>query len=160
MRRLRIVGVATALTMGASAGVALADQTIYAGPPNQFIGGDIAINQGDKVSFTNLDTAGHNVTAKQKEPGGKPLFASASASTGTSQPVVGTEYLRTGPYEYYCSIHPWMTGTITVTSNGTPAQRPGTGGSGASPSSPSKSRKTTHKRHGHKPRRHRSKRHK
>lgn len=49
MRRLRIVGVATALTMGASAGVALADQTIYAGPPNQFIGADIAINQVGKL---------------------------------------------------------------------------------------------------------------
>jgi plastocyanin len=144
MRRLRRIAVAVALVLGASAGVALADQTIYAGPPNQFIGGDITINQGDKVTFTNLDTVGHNVTAQQKGHDGKPLFASASAPTASSQPVVGTEYLKTGTYQYFCSIHPWMTGTITVTSSGTPAQRPG---STASTSSQSKPPKTAHRRH-------------
>ncbi len=145
MRRLRRIGIATAVVLSAGTGVALADQTIYAGPPNQFVGGDITINQGEKVSFTNLDTVEHNVTAQQKAPDGKPLFASAPTATGSSEPVAGTEYLKTGTYQYFCSIHPWMTGTITVTSNGSPAQPPGS----ASSSSQSKPRKKAHRRHRH-----------
>ncbi len=150
MRRLWRLGIATALVVSVPAGVALADQTIYAGPPNQFIGGDITINQGEKVSFTDLDTVEHNVTAEQKGADAKPLFASASTSTGSSQPVAGTEYLTTGTYQYFCSIHPWMTGTITVTSSGTPAQRPSSPPSSSPSSQPKPGKTSPPKRHKHK----------
>lgn len=126
---------ALVIVLALGAGVAYADKTIYAGPPNQFIGGDITIDQGEKVSFTNVDTMTHDVTAKANGPDGKRLFASDKAGPGESKPVAGTEYLTTGAYNYECSIHPSMTGTITVTGNGTPAPRPGSGSGSPPPSS-------------------------
>src|SRR5260370_24211076 len=131
MRRLRSGAIAALAVLGTTAAAAYADQTIYAGPPTQYIGGDITINQGEKVTFTNVDTVTHDVTAQTKGADAKPLFASAHTDPGGSQPVAGTEYLTTGSYQYYCSIHPYMTGTITVSSGGTPTPRPGSGGSGS-----------------------------
>jgi hypothetical protein len=37
---------------------------------------------------------------------------------------VGTEYLTTGSYPFFCSIHPGMEATLEVTSAGTPVPRP------------------------------------
>jgi plastocyanin len=137
MRTLVRAGLAALAILAVAAGVASAG-TIYAGPPSQFIGGDITVAQGEKVTFTNGDTMAHDVTASTKGADGKPLFASAQIGAGQSAPVEGVEYLTTGAYEYICSIHPFMKATITVSSEGTPAPRPGGGGSPApGPSSPS-----------------------
>jgi plastocyanin len=104
--------------------VAWADKTIYAGFGNQYIGGNISMAQGEKVTFTNSDTVAHDVTAKTNGSDGKPLFKSALIGAGGSGPVDGAEYLTTGSYDYLCSVHPFMTGTITVTSEGMPVPRP------------------------------------
>lgn len=120
--------VASALVTGVAYGA-----TIYAAPPNQFLQGDVTIAQGEKVTFTNGDTQTHDVTAVAKGPGGKPLFASAQIGPGQSAPVDGVEFLTTGKYDYICSIHPFMKGTITVTADGTPQPRPGGGGGTSSP---------------------------
>jgi plastocyanin len=137
MRRHLIKSTAASLAaLGVVAGAAWADATIYAGPPNQFVGGDVTIAQGEKVTFTNADTVTHDVTAAAKGSDGKPLFASAQVGPAQSAAVAGVEYLTTGKYEYICSIHPFMKGTITVSSAGSPAPRPGAGsGSGPPPQS-------------------------
>jgi plastocyanin len=129
---------ASLAVLGVAAGAAWADATIYAGPPNQFVGGDVTIGQGEKITFTNADTVTHDVTAAAKGSDGKPLFASAQAGPAQSAAVAGVEYLTTGKYEYICSIHPFMKGTITVSAAGKPAPRPGSGsgsGSGQPPQS-------------------------
>src|SRR4051812_3771885 len=110
------------------------DQTITATPPNQFANTSVTIDQGDKVTFTNNDTVGHDVTSRAKGSDDKALFASETTSTGQSKPVNGTQYLTTGDYDFFCSIHPNMTGTLHVTSAGTPAQRPGGGTTSPPPS--------------------------
>jgi len=120
--------VAALIGLAVTAGIAYADATIYAGPPNQFFQGDVTIAQGEAVTFTNVDTMTHDVTAAGKGSDGKPLFASAQLGTGQSAPVEGVEYLTTGAYDYICSIHPFMKGTITVSSEGKPKPRPGGGG--------------------------------
>jgi plastocyanin len=137
MRGHLIKGAAVSLAaLGVAAGAAWADQTIYAGPPNQFVGGDVTIAQGEKITFTNADTVTHDVTAAAKGGDGKPLFSSAQIGPAQSAAVAGVEYLTTGKYEYICSIHPFMKGTITVSSAGSPAPRPGSGsGSGTPPQS-------------------------
>ena len=119
------IAVRVVAILALAGGVAYADQTIYAAPESQFVGGDITIAQGEKVTFTNADTVAHDVTAIGKGADGNPLFASATTGPGQSNAVVGTEYLTTGSYQYECSIHIFMKGTITVSSSGTPAQRPG-----------------------------------
>jgi plastocyanin len=130
--RLIRTAVASVAALGVAAGVAWADATIYAGPPNQFVGGDVTIAQGEQVTFTNADTVTHDVTAAANGADGKPLFASAQIGPAQSAAVAGVEYLTTGSYEYICSIHPFMKGTITVSSAGAPAPRPGSG-SGSNP---------------------------
>src|SRR4051794_23290422 len=122
------VAVATALAWLALAAPALADQTIYAGPPNQFFTTSVNIDQGEKITFTNLDTVEHDVTASTKGADGKPLFNSPLEGPGGSGDVAGAEFLTTGSYPFTCSIHPFMQGTVVVSSAGTPQQRPGAGG--------------------------------
>jgi plastocyanin len=136
MRVLK-TALAALTTFALAAGVAYADATIYAAPPSQFVGGDVTIAQGEKVTFQNGDTLGHDVTANDRGPDGKPLFFSATIGPAQSAPVEGVEYLTTGAYGYICSLHPYMTGTITVSSEGTPKPRPGGGGGGSSTGSPS-----------------------
>jgi plastocyanin len=66
MRKL-IQSAAVALAvLGLAAAAAYADGTIYAAPPDQFFGGDITIAQGGAVTFTNVDTVTHDVTAAAK----------------------------------------------------------------------------------------------
>src|SRR3954467_14433383 len=122
---------AALVVLGLGGGVAYADATIYAAPPNQFFQGDVTIAQGENVTFTNGDTMTHDVTASGKGADGKPLFQSAQIGPAQSAPVAGVEYLTTGSYPYICSIHPFMKGTITVSSEGTPKQHGGDKGSGS-----------------------------
>jgi plastocyanin len=109
---------------------AWAEETIYAGPPNQYFTGEVSPDQGEPVKFTNLDLVDHDVVADAKGPDGNPLFRSEIIGRGASAPVVGTEFLPTGEYGYFCSIHPNMKGSINVTGAGAPKPRPGSGGSG------------------------------
>src|SRR3954471_22279126 len=116
--------------------LAWADKRIEAGPPNRFTTTDVTMDQGEKLTFHNGDTVTHDVTATQNGPDGKPLFKTAATDGGKTSTVDGAQYLTAGHYDFICSIHPNMKGSIHVTTNGTPAQRPG-GGSSGSPSASS-----------------------
>ena len=116
MRRL-IAGVALAAVSAFGAAPAMADETITAGPlPNQFANPDVEIDLGEPVTFRNSDSTGafHDVTSNGKDANGKALFASATIEGGKSAPVEGVEFLTTGSYDYICSVHPFMTGTVKV----------------------------------------------
>jgi len=106
------------------AATAWADGTISARPVNSFGAAVTTIDQGEKVTFNNMDLAGHDVVSTKAGDDGKPLFRSEIVSPGDSGPVVGTEYLVTGTYPFFCSIHPGMEATLEVTSAGTPVPRP------------------------------------
>jgi plastocyanin len=106
------------------AGAAWADGTISARPVNSFGSAVTTIDQGEKVTFNNMDLAGHDVVSTKAGDDGKPLFRSELVSPGGSGPVQGTEYLTTGTYPFVCSVHPGMEATLEVTSQGTPAPRP------------------------------------
>jgi hypothetical protein len=81
--------------------------------------------QGERLTFMNLDLTGHDVTAKRLGPGARPLFGTPVLATGSSAFVDGSQYLTFGSYAFYCSVHPFMHGTLTVTTAGKPAKRPG-----------------------------------
>lgn len=103
---------------------ASADETITARPVNQFASSTTTIDQGEKVTLRNIDISGHDVISHDGGDDGQPLFASSLVNPGSSGPVAGTEYLTTGNYDFFCSIHPGMEATLEVTSAGTPAERP------------------------------------
>jgi plastocyanin len=113
----------------AAAPAALADQTVYAGFPSMFLTPDVTIAQGEALNFTNFDITGHDVTAKDKA-NGKPIFASNLTGAGGTEPVAGAQALVAGKYEFICSLHVNMVGTLTVSSTGQP---PPSGGGGGGP---------------------------
>jgi plastocyanin len=120
-----LAGAALAVAGAFWAAPALGDATITAGPlPNTYATTDATIDQGQNVTFQNSDrTALHDVTADQNGSDGKALFASETIEGGKSAPVKGVEFLTTGDYAFHCSVHPFMTGTLHVTANGTPKPR-------------------------------------
>src|SRR5262249_55310790 len=54
---------------------------------------------------------------------GSALFQSETIQGGKTAPVKGVEFLTTGDYPFHCSVHPFMTGTLHVSANGTPKPR-------------------------------------
>lgn len=67
----------------------------------------LTVKAGTKVTWTNQDSDAHTVTS-QNDTG--PL-ASAALSTGQSYSYTFT---TPGTYGYLCTIHPFMTATVTV----------------------------------------------
>lgn len=68
----------------------------------------LTVKAGTTVTWTNKDSDAHTVTSQGS---GGPL-ASAALSTGQSYSYTFT---KPGTYAYLCTIHPFMTATVTVT---------------------------------------------
>ncbi len=67
---------------------------------------DLTVSPGATVSVTNKDGVAHTVTGK-----------SGAFNTGDVPPgktVTFTAPMKAGSYPYYCDIHQYMTGTLTV----------------------------------------------
>lgn len=73
---------------------------------NAFNPATVNISTGDTVRWTNLDSTTHTVT------GTGTSFVSENLNQGDSYEFLFTD---PGTYEYYCSIHPSMKGTVVVT---------------------------------------------
>ena len=69
---------------------------------------DLEVKVGDSVTFSNSDDADHTATAKEGDP---KMFDTDKIAGGESKDV---EFDEAGDYEYYCSIHEYMKGTIRV----------------------------------------------
>jgi plastocyanin len=110
---------------------ARADERIQARPSSQYTSNSVTIDQGERLTFQNVDITDHDVTASGKGPDGKPLFSTPLIGGGEEAFVEGSQYLTTGHYDFFCSIHANMTGTLHVSSAGTPVPRPGTPGAPA-----------------------------
>ena len=74
--------------------------------------GEVAIKTGDTVTWVNDDISTHNLASGTPDEGTTNEFES-----GLMQ-VAGTfehTFNNAGKIDYYCTIHPWMTGVVTVT---------------------------------------------
>lgn len=85
-----------------------------------YMPGMIAIGPGESVLWENEDSAAHTVTAGSPEGGPSGAFESGIIPAGGTYAF---EFAEEGRFGYYCSLHPWMTGAVTV----------GAGGDGAVP---------------------------
>lgn len=100
-----------------------ASATIVGTGSDLFTPTDYNADQGE-ISQLQVTGSSHNVTARQNGPDGKALFRSTTISGGVA-PVSGTQYLPSGDYPFFCTVHPTtMSGTLHVSTNGAPQPRP------------------------------------
>jgi amicyanin len=70
----------------------------------------LTIKTGTTVTWTNQDGAPHQIAS---DPGAPVAFKSESLANGASYQFT---FIQTGTYDYHCTIHPAMKGTIIVQS--------------------------------------------
>lgn len=90
---------------------------VVAGPGSQTIGfltPRLATAPDTTLRFANTDQIAHDVTSRARDAAGKPLFRSPVTATGGISAVAGADQLPPGSYDFYCSLHPNMTGTLQV----------------------------------------------
>jgi plastocyanin len=108
-----VVGFVAADTERRLLGTSTADITIVPGAGSQtnpqfFSPANFTVKAGSTVTWVNHDGSSHTVTSQ-----GSTLFDSGDVPTGGT---FSYKFTQPGTYKYYCTIHPWMTGTIVVTS--------------------------------------------
>ena len=85
---------------------------------------EITVSVGDTVIWDNIDTAAHTVTSGNISDGHDGLFDSGLFMSGSTFEYTFTE---TGTFEYFCMVHPWMTGQVVVNDDDagiTPVEEP------------------------------------
>ena len=71
----------------------------------------ITIIVGDKVTWSNDDTSAHTVTSGSPSTGPLDVFDSSLFMAGAT---FSHTFNQPGFFKYYCMVHPWKTGTVTV----------------------------------------------
>ena len=125
MRIAVLIGLVATLLAPAAAP---ANEEIVATTGSRYAATEYTIDQGEPLNFRNDDLSGpsHDVASTANgSVRGSFLFASEIVGPGKSSYVEGSQYLTTGRYDFFCSIHPSMKGTLIVNSAGTPKPRPG-----------------------------------
>ncbi|HTQ99682.1 MAG TPA: cupredoxin family copper-binding protein [Candidatus Acidoferrum sp.] len=100
----RMTLAAVALGLSAAVTAAPAEQIIEI-KDYQFVPQDVTVPAGTKLTWVNKDDAPHNIVQKDIK------LRSTALDTGDAWSFVVNE---SGTYTYFCSLHPEMTGTITV----------------------------------------------
>lgn len=83
----------------------------------------LIIAAGDSLEHTNLDAELHNLASFDVGPDGQPLFRSELIGAGETASVP-VEDVPPGIYDFTCSIHPFMLGTLRVEEVGPPDPDP------------------------------------
>jgi plastocyanin len=75
----------------------------------------LTVKVGDTIAVDNEDSAPHTVTNGKDatDPNMGKLFDTSIINAGDSGEIVTTD-LQPGEYPFFCSVHPYMTGTMTV----------------------------------------------
>lgn len=70
----------------------------------------VTVAVGAKITFTNQDRAPHTATSGAS-PDADGVFDTGTLAKGQSKSV---RLVKAGTFSYYCAIHPFMKGTVTV----------------------------------------------
>jgi plastocyanin len=75
----------------------------------------LTVKAGDTIAVDNEDSAPHTVTNGKDatDPNMGKLFDTSIINAGDSSEIVTTD-LQPGEYPFFCSVHPYMIGTMTV----------------------------------------------
>lgn len=72
---------------------------------------EITINVGEEVTWSNDDSAAHTVTAGSASDGPSGVFDSSLVMANANYAFT---FDKAGSYDYFCMVHPWMVGSVTV----------------------------------------------
>jgi len=72
----------------------------------------VTVAKGGKVTWTNNDPVPHTVTSTLNIPSGATSFDSKNMDQNATYTATFTV---AGTYQYTCTYHPWMHGTVVVT---------------------------------------------
>ncbi len=77
---------------------------------------ELTVKKGDAITVVNDDNAPHTATGGSgpEDPNSAKSFDTGLIMAGESG-TIDTSTVDAGDYPYYCTIHPFMKGTITVT---------------------------------------------
>jgi plastocyanin len=93
---------------GSSSTPAASGNTVTVDMKNiQFSPKDVTVKVGQTVKWVNQDTVDHNVTAKTGASFKSDLFGNGASYEWKAD--------KAGTVQYVCTVHPGMTGTLTVT---------------------------------------------
>src|SRR5574338_1339361 len=76
-----------------------------------YIESEVTIDVGDEVVWTNDDSASHTVTSGDPQNGPDGTFDSSLFLAGKT---FSHKFDEAGEFPYFCQVHPWMQGTVTV----------------------------------------------
>lgn len=76
-----------------------------------YIPSAVTVPVGTTVTWSNDDTVAHTVTSGSPEVGSTGVFDSSIFMVGT---IFEHTFEESGTYDYYCIVHPWMVGTVSV----------------------------------------------
>ena len=76
---------------------------------------ELKVKKGDKITVNNADTMPHTVTNGESgsDPNSGKLFDTSIINGGDSAEI-DTTAVDAGEHPYYCMVHPYMTGTLTI----------------------------------------------
>ena len=93
------------ITIDMPEGAANVDNDVFYDPA------DTWVTPSSTITWTNSDTAAHTVTSGTPSEGPDGKFDSGLFGPGKTFETVLDEK---GTYQYFCQVHPWMIGSITV----------------------------------------------
>ncbi len=88
-----------------------------------FIPYEVTVDVGGVVTWSNDDSAAHTVTAGSAGDGPSGVFDSSLFMAGTT---FSHTFEAEGEYDYFCMVHPWMQGIVTVQADEGPEPGDGT----------------------------------
>ncbi|HEU5460789.1 MAG TPA: plastocyanin/azurin family copper-binding protein [Nitrososphaeraceae archaeon] len=76
---------------------------------------ELSVKKGNVIKVENLDPIPHTVTngAGPNDPNSAKIFDTSLIMGGESG-ILQTEEIDAGEHPYYCTVHPYMTGTLKV----------------------------------------------
>ncbi len=88
-----------------------------------FVPYEVTIDVGGEVTWSNDDSAAHTVTAGSAADGPSGVFDSSLFMAGTT---FSHKFDAEGEFPYFCMVHPWMAGVVTVQATEGTEVEPGT----------------------------------
>ena len=98
---------ATGPTISIPVGAATPGNPAYVPP-------DLSVKKGETVTVVNDDNAPHTATSGNGPEDAGQVFDTSLIMAGDSG-TIDTSTLEAGEYPYFCTVHPFMKGTLTVT---------------------------------------------